>query len=310
MTANAGDPQRNLNYYAGVLGLRLVKLTVNFDDPGTYHFYYGNEGGTPGSILTFFPWAHAAQGRQGVGQAGVTSFAIAPEAVAWWVERLVRHGVHFEGPARRFDETVLAFKDPDGLLLELVGHPANEALPAWSDGPVPAAQAIRGLYAVTLWEDRLEATAGLLRGTLGFRETVSDGTVHRFEASGPGAGRIVDVRVPTGFWSGAMGRGTVHHVAWRAPTDEAQQQARASIRGEGLGVTDVLDRVYFRSIYFREPGGVLFEIATDAPGFTVDEPLAELGSGLKLPPWLEAHRPDIIRILPPIELPAAASEAS
>jgi glyoxalase family protein len=298
LTAIAGDAQRNVEFYSRVLGLRLVKRTVNFDDPGTYHLYYGDESGTPGSILTFFPWPGAHRGRQGTGQAAVTALAILPFSLSFWIERLITHGVPFEGPMRRFDERVLSLKDPDGLALELVAHEGAARRGYWGGGPVPAEHAVRGLHTVTLWTDDLEPTARFLTGVLGFRAVGSEESRHRFTTGDGGPGTLVDVRAAPGFWRGLVGVGSVHHVAWRVPSDEAQQAARAEIARAGVGITPVLDRQYFHSVYFHEPGGVLFEIATDPPGFTVDEPLEALGETLKLPPWLEEQRPRIEAALP------------
>ncbi len=304
VTAIAGDPQRNLNFYAGVLGLRLVKLTVNYDDPGTYHFYYGDETGHPGSIVTFFPWRDAPKGRSGVGQISILSLSILPEAIGYWVGRLIHYGVSYHGPERRWDETVLSFQDPDGMGLELVGHAGAEQRAGWSGGPVPAESAIRGVFGVTLLEHGLEPTGPILTDVLGFAATRSHETRFRYEAPGQGPGRVVDLRVAGGFWGGIMGVGTVHHVAYRVPDEPTQLQARSDILGAGLSATPVMDRRYFHSVYFREPGGVLFEIATDRPGFLVDEPMDALGTRLMLPAWLESTRPSLERQLPPISLPA------
>jgi catechol 2,3-dioxygenase-like lactoylglutathione lyase family enzyme len=308
ITAIAGDPQRNLDFYAGTLGLRLIKVTVNFDDPGTYHLYYGDEVGHPGSILTFFPWPGGRPGRQGTGQAGAVSFAIAPASLGFWIERLLASGVKHEGPARRFDEQVLGFKDPDGLLLELVATPRVADVAPWSEGPVPAEHAIRGFHGTTLWEDGDTGSAAFLTRTMGFEPVGEEGSVLRFQSAGAGTGTVVDLRRAPGFWRGAGGLGTVHHVAFRAATDADQVAKRAEIEAQGVGITPVIDRQYFHSVYFREPGGVLFEIATDGPGFTIDEPLPELGTHLKLPPMYEPSRSQIERALPPLRLPQAAGQ--
>ena len=286
----AGDPQRNVDFYAGVLGLRLVKLTVNYDDPGSYHLYYGDERGNPGSILTYFPWGReAAAGRVGLGQIAVTSLSIIPHAIAFWIGRLIARGVKYDGPHGRFDEQVLSFKDPDGNQIELVGHGSAENRRGWDGGPIPADSAIRGIHSVTLLEEDLDPPARVLSTVLGFTPTRSSDTRFRFEAAGDSA-NIVDVRAAGEFWSGTMGPGTVHHVAFRTGTELEQARTRDQVMHSGLAVTPTLDRKYFRSIYFREPGGVLFESATDQPGFTVDESLEALGSGLQLPPWLEGER--------------------
>lgn len=307
VTAIAGEPQRNLDFYAGTLGLRLVKLTVNFDDPATYHLYYGDELGRPGSILTFFPWPRGRRGRQGTGQAGTVALAIPSTSLGFWIERLLSHNIKYNGPARRFDEQVLSLTDPDGLLLELIATPRASDISPWGEGPVPAEHAIRGLHGTTLWEDGDTGTADLLVHTLGFEPGGEEGNLIRFQSSGPGLGTIVNLRRAPGFWRGAEGVGTVHHVAFRAVSEQAQLDKRVEIEAQGLDITPVIDRHYFRSVYFREPGGVLFEIATDPPGFTIDEPAAELGSRLILPPMYEARRRQIEDILPPVRLPQAVA---
>jgi catechol 2,3-dioxygenase-like lactoylglutathione lyase family enzyme len=303
VTAIAADPQRNLDFYTGTLGLRLVKLTVNFDDPGTYHFYFGDEIGRPGSILTFFPWPGGEPGRAGTGQVNEVAFAIPPASLGAWIERLLTRGVKFEGPSSRFDERVLAFRDPDGLMLELVATRRVGTVEPWREGPVPVEHAIRGLHGVTIWEDGDRGSAALLAGTMGFRAVGEEGQRLRFESAGIGAGTVLDLRRAPGFWRGAGGVGTVHHVAFRIASAEAQLSRRSELERLGLDPTPVVDRQYFQSVYFREPGGVLFEIATDGPGFAIDESPAELGSSLKLPPTYEARRERISRSLPPVRLP-------
>jgi glyoxalase family protein len=306
ITAIAGDPQRNLDFYAGLLGMRLIKLTVNFDDPTTYHLYYGDETGRPGSILTFFPWPRGQRGRQGTGQAVVVAFAIPSSSLGFWLERLLTHQVKYEGPVRRFEQQVLAFSDPDGLLLELVTVSHLDE-PGWADGPVPPEHAIRKLHGTTIWEDRDLGSTEFLERTLGFVPAGEDAGLHRFESrNNSGASTIYFRRAP-GFWRGAGGVGTVHHIAFRAASDEAQLEKRAEIEAQGLAITPVIDREYFHSVYFHEPGGVLFEIATDGPGFMVDEPLEELGSHLKLPPMYEPIRSQLQALLPPLTLPQATA---
>ena len=314
ITAIASDPQRNLDFYAGLLGLRLVKRTVNFDDPGTYHFYFGDEVGNPGSILTFFPWPGAHRGRQGPGQAAVTSFAIAPGSVGFWIERMVRYGIPYEGPAAHpigAGEQVISFKDPDGLLLELVATEAAEARPAWGEAPgIPSQRAIHGFHAVTLWVEQGEETTQVLIHTLGFRAVGEEGSLRRLSIGDGGPGTIVQVRATGGFVQGVGGAGTVHHVAWRVPDDASQLALRARIRSAGLDPTPVIDRNYFHSVYFREPGGVLYELATNLPGFAIDEPVERLGERLMLPPQYEPDRSRIETVLPPVHLPRPASAES
>lgn len=304
VTGIASDPQRNVDFYAGILGLRLVKRTVNFDDPTTYHFYFGDGDGHPGTLLTFFPWPDTRRGRQGTGQVAVTSFAIAPGSVGFWIERFINKRVEFTPPQSRYDdERVIAFKDHDGFMAELVAHPLADGRPGWDGSGVPAEHSIRGLFAVTLWEDSCDATGKLLIDSLGFRLVREQGSVYRYSAGDGGPGTIVDLRCVPGLWEGVMGAGTVHHVAFRAKDEAAQLEARAQLTSAGMNVTPVLDRDYFKSIYFREPSGVLFEIATDPPGFTVDEPRESLGAALKLPSWLEPRRFEIEALLPNIQPP-------
>jgi glyoxalase family protein len=307
ITAMASDPQANVDFYTGVLGLRLVKKTINFDDPGTYHFYYGNETGTPGTILTFFPWPMARRGTRGAGQATVTSFSVPQGSLGYWTERLDRFGALFEPPRTRFDEEVVTLFDPDGLQLELVAQAGDGRLP-WEVGPVPAEHAIRGFEGTTLTEWNPEVTSEVLTGILGFRSAGQEGSRFRFEVGAGGPGARVDVLAAPSAERGRISAGTVHHVAWRVADEAVQERWRQTIAGSGLSVTPILDRQYFRSIYFREPGGVLFEIATDPPGFTYDEPVEALGSGLKLPPWLEPDRKRIEAVLPPVEVRLVAEK--
>lgn len=315
VTAIAGDPQRNLDFYTGVLGLRLVKRTVNFDDPGTYHFYFGDETGSPGSLLTFFPWPGAHRGRQGAGQVALTELAILPEATGFWIERLLRHGIPYDGPARRdagtATETVIGLRDPDGLLLELVAHPGAPARPVRAQAPgIPAEHAIQGVRGVVLWVERWEPSERVLVDVLGFRLVGEEGTSRHYQLGDGGPGRRVTLRAVGGFGDGVGGAGTVHHVAFAVADDREQQELRAMVASSGLDPTPVIDRHYFRSVYFREPGGVLFELATVGPGFAIDEPVARLGERLMLPPHLESHRQAIQAVLPRIHLPAPAASGA
>jgi glyoxalase family protein len=301
VTAIAGDPQQNIDFYTGLLGLRLVKLTINFDDPGTYHLYYGNQSGAPGTILTFFPWPGAPRGRKGAGQATSVAFAIPESSLNFWIDRLKTSNITFDGPSRRFDEQVLAFHDPHQLQLELIA--ASAGAEPWRNGPVPAEHAVRGLHSVTLSEHTCQSTADFLTGVMGFRQAGESGNRLRYLAGGAGAGGAIDLICNPDLRRGMVAVGTVHHVAWRASDDADQLAWRQEITAHGHEVTAVLDRKYFHSIYFNEPGGVLFEIATDPPGFTVDEPLDELGERLQLPPWLEPQRARIEGMLTPLKLP-------
>jgi glyoxalase family protein len=296
VTAISGAAERNLDFYTRVLGLRLVKKTVNFDDPGTYHLYYGDTQGQPGTILTFFPWAHAAQGRLGVGETQETAFRVPAAAIGYWTHRLVEQGVP-HALEKRFGETVLTFTDPDGMRFALSGVAGAESEPAWSRD-VPAEYAIRGFHGVTLLVAKADMTAAILQ-VLGFREVARDGALRRYRADASLGGHV-DLREAGDFLRGRQGRGSVHHVAFRAASDAAQAAMAEQLTAQGMQVTEQKDRNYFRSVYFREPGGVLFEIATDDPGFAVDEPAESLGSALKLPRFLEPRRAEIEARLPPL----------
>jgi glyoxalase family protein len=298
VTAIASDPQRNIDFYAETLGMRLVKVTVNFDDPGTYHFYFGDENGSPGSILTFFPWPEGRAGRQGTGQVGTVSLGVPAASLGYWLERLLARGIRYEGPARRFDEQVLSFRDPDGLLLEIVAAPRVNEVAPWANGPVAPEHAVRGVHGVTIWEDGDRGSAEFLGRHLGMKVVGEDGNRLRLESAPVGIGTVVDLRRSPGFWTGASGVGTVHHVAFRAESGEVQLSKRAELERAGIGITSVIDRRYFTSVYFSDPGGVLFEIATDGPGFTIDESPAMLGTRLQLPPRYEPMRTQIERALP------------
>ena len=298
VTAIAGDPARNVAFYRDGLGLRMIKKTVNFDDPGTYHLYYGDEAGSPGTIMTFFPWPGAPRGRIGTGQAAATAFAVPEVSLGYWLERFVARGIAHEAPRERFGRRVVTFTDPDGLMLDLVARPDVAALPAWGGGEVPAEHAIRGFHGVTLWSATPGATSETL-ATLGFTETAREGASILYSAAGTDLGAAVEVRDTSGFPRGEMGAGTVHHVAFRAAGDADQAAFVAALRTRNrIAATEQVDRNYFRSVYFREPGGTLFEIATDDPGFAVDEPREALGSSLMLPPWYEPHRARIEAALP------------
>ena len=306
VTAITTDPQRNLDFYSGVLGLHLVKLTVNFDDPDTYHLYYGDALGRPGSLLTFFHWPGAPRSRAGTRQVRAVSLSIPEGASEFWVHRLQTHGILFEVHAR-FGDEVISFSDPDRLRVELVA--AGDDRPPFADGPVPAESSVRGVHGVTLAEEEFGRTAALLGATMGFRIAAESGGRTRFIAGAGAPGAVVDVENLPGLRPGRIGAGAVHHVAFRAPDEHAQDILREEIASAGRRVTPPVDRRYFRSIYFREPGGVRFEIATEAPGFTVDEPAGALGTHLMLPPWLESRRPQLELALPPLRLPALAKRA-
>lgn len=304
VTAIVDDPQENIDFYANVLRLRLVKQTVNFDDPYTYHLYYGDDQGQPGTIITFFPWPDGRCGSRGVGQISAIAFAVPQGALAFWQARLEENGFHVGGPEQRFGAAVLSLYDPAGLLLELVEQPGRgRGSAAGSD--VPPEAAIQGLFGVTLTVAQAAPTAAFLLERLGFRPIEGAAGQARY-AIGEGAdAAFVDLIERPDVPRGQIAAGSVHHVAWRVADDTAIVQWQQELTRQEAGVTDIRDRQYFRSIYFREPGGVLFEIATDPPGFAFDEAPAELGRHLMLPPWLEPRRREIERRLPPINLPGA-----
>ena len=300
VTAISGPAQENLDFYAGILGMRLVKKSVNQDDPGTYHLFYADAAGHPGSDLTFFPWEHVAPVRPGHGLASEVSLAVPPDTLEWWAERLGRYGVALGSPENRFGERVLAIRDPHGLGVALVESPSamRRDFAPWDGGPVPVERQIRGLHGARLRERALDPTTQFLTGVMGFRPLGQEGEWRRFAVSGGESGTFVDIAEaptdPRGFW----GVGSIHHLAWRV-TDEAHQLAvRTRVEAASRRPTPVIDRFWFKSVYFTEPGGVLFELATDGPGFSVDEDPAHLGESLVLPPWLEPRRSQIESALP------------
>jgi glyoxalase family protein len=302
VTAISGPARRNAAFHTRVLGQRLVKRTVNFDDPGTYHLYYGDRTGQPGSILTFFPWEHVAPGRFGAGETLETAFRVPRDAIGFWTKRFQAHGVAFQTLEQRFDEKVLAFTDPDGMQLALVEVEGAELESAWTTGDIPVEAALRGFHGVTLLVADPQPTAAVLTDVLGFEAAATEGPLARFLAPGATQGGVVDLRAAPGVPRGRQGGGSVHHVAFRAADDAEQaEMARKLADHHNLPTTEQKDRQYFRSVYFREPGGVIFEIATDEPGFAIDESPETLGTALKLPPQYEAQRRKIEAALPDID---------
>ena len=304
VTAIASNPQRNLDFYVGLLGLRFVKRTVNFDDPGTYHFYFGDNRGTPGTILTFFPWPGARRGIRGTGQVDATAFSIPQNSIGFWLERLKQQHVTAERTPARFGEEVIRLLDPDGLLIELIASSSLPQIEQWPDSPIPAEHALHGFHSVSAALEGYEKTARLLTESFGYRLVDESGNRFRFvSADNAAPGRIVDLLCLPDAGMGRVAAGSVHHIAFRAKDEAEQLQWREHFVDLGYNVTPVIDRIYFHSIYFREPGGVLFEIATEPPGFTLDENLQELGTHLRLPPWMESARSQIENILPRIQVP-------
>lgn len=302
VTAIAADPAENLDFYTRVLGMRLVKRSVNQDDPGTYHLFYADAAGHPGTDLTFFPWVHMARGRKGTGLTVEVALAVPPDTLGFWSDRLARQDVEAH-PEERFGERALRLSDPHGLELALVETADARDFSPWEMSPVEGAAQIRGLHGVRLWERDLAASADFLTGVLGFAAGEAEDGWHRFGLGAGGSGRRLEIRELPDERRGAWGHGSVHHVAWRVAGEEAQEAMRRAVAEAGRRPTDVIDRFWFKSVYFLEPGGVLFELATDGPGFTVDEAPEELGSRLILPPWLEPRRVEIEAALP--ALPAA-----
>ena len=299
LTAIATDAQQNIDFYSGLLGLRLVKKTVNFDDPSAYHLYYGDETGTPGSIITFFYWPGAMRGRVGAGQATAITFSAPAASLEFWYNRLSRHSLT---PTRRsrFGEEVLAFADPDGIPIEIVAVAGDER-PGWAGGGIPMEFALRGMHTVELTVRAAAATETLLTEVMGYRLVRRDGGRARFEAGVGGSGRYADVMADPKAPRGTGGAGTIHHIAYRVPDDGAQLELQERLAEAGFGVSDVRDRDYFHSIYYREHGGILFEIATDVPGFAVDELPEALGTALKLPKQIEPLRSRIESLLPTLQ---------
>lgn len=296
ITAIVGHPQENADFYTKLLGLRLVKKTVNFDDPHTYHLYFGDEKARPGTIITFFPWVGAKQGRIGGGQVGVISFAVPEGSLSYWEKRLAEHEVPVTRMIR-FNEVVLQFNDPHGLNLELVER-AFDTVPPIADPALDPSQAITGFAGATLYSTNPEATVETLTQTMGLEKIGEENGILRLKANGE-LGSTIDIPLDA-VEVGEMGVGTVHHIAWRADDDADHLKWHAHVQANAYQVTDIKDRNYFKALYFREYGNILFEIATDPPGFTIDEPMETLGEELKLPEQLEGDRKKLERILPPI----------
>jgi len=303
ITAISGSPQKNVDFYSGILGLKFIKKTVNFDDINTYHLYYGNESGTPGTILTFFPWTeHGFKGKKGTGQVCTISFSIPLSSLKFWVERLTNHNIDFAGPTKRFDEEVLIFEDHDEFEIEIVASD-EEKRPGFKIYDIPEEHSIRGFWGATIWYENTEPSEGLLTELLDFKRIKSSKKRIRLASAEEGPGKYIDLLETTIRDKGIMGVGAIHHIAFRTENESTQLEVRKKLLNKNFNVTPVVDRNYFKSIYFREPGQVLFEVATDPPGFLVDEPTGSLSSSLKLPPWYEPMREKIEANLPPIKIP-------
>ncbi len=304
MTAITDDAQANVDFYTGVLGLRMVKLTVNFDDPTAYHLYYGDGLGTPGSNLTFFPYGDGRSGRIGAGQVTSTALAIPPDSMGWWVHRFEAEGVTFEQPFTRADEEVLPFQAHDGLPLELIASPAFKPGAPYHGGTVPEDKAIGRMHSVTITENYNEATLKLLTEVMGFEKIHEEGHRMRLQGGNKGPGSYLDLVTDPSAATGHGGHGSVHHIAWATADDSTQAQWHQEIQQLGYHISPIMNRDYFRSIYFREPGGVLFEIATMGPGFLIDESEATLGTSLRLPAMYEPLRSQIEKVVPKLRLPS------
>ena len=310
VTAIAGPAQENLDFYAGILGMRLVKKSVNQDDPSTYHLFYADGEGHAGSDLTFFPWAHMPRGRDGTGLTNEVSLAVPAGSLGYWSERLQKHGVSTDAQVTRFGEHTLPFTDVHGLRLALVETSDAREFTPWAGSPVPVEHQIRGLHTVRISERNRAATEKLLVSGMGFSLASEEDGWKRYKLGEGGSGRVLDVEELPAVARGAWGTGRVHHVAWRVEDDAAQLAARKRLHDVDTQTTEVIDRFWFKSVYYSEPGGALFELATDGPGFEIDESADALGTQLILPPWLEPHRPEIERGLPVLVTPAAVGAAA
>ncbi|MGO4545181.1 ring-cleaving dioxygenase [Paenibacillus sp. 2TAB23] len=298
VTAFVRNPQVTADFYAGVLGLRLIKKTINFDAPEVYHLYFGNEAGSPGTIITFFPWENSRKGKVGAGQVGYTTYVVPADAFQFWKERFTKLSVDF-AETSRFGEQYLQLEDPDGLKLEIVARESG-APSKWTFGGVPAEKAIKGFGGAILYSAAPAATAETLVNVMGLVKIGEEGGYARFQSSGD-LGNVIDVNVES-MELGHGGAGTVHHIAWRAKDDTEHAFWRSQVEGSGFLPTPIVDRQYFNAIYFRETGGILFEIATDPPGFARDEDAEHLGEKLMLPEWYEGRRKDIEQLLTPFDI--------
>lgn len=302
ITAIASDAKRNYDFYSGVLGLRLVKKTVNFDDPETYHFYFGDEVGTPGTILTFFPWGNRVkQGRRGTRQVTEIGYSVPAGSLDFWKNRLEANNVLYNNPAEKFGEQYLTFLDPDGLKFELTVPSKADTRTPWTTDEIDAAHAIQGFHHISITTTKIDATARILTDVFGYRLLKQEVNRYRFVTDAVAQAALVDLVEAPGEAEGVVAGGSVHHVAFRVHDEATLMHFREKVIAQGLHITEKIDRNYFYSLYFREPGGVLFEIATDNPGFATDETVAELGSGLKLPTQYERYREQLEKVLPQLD---------
>jgi len=301
ITAIAGSAKKNFDFYTKTLGLRMVKKTVNFDDPNTYHFYFGDELGTPGSILTFFPWEGMTQGRRGTGLVTEIGYSVPDGSFDFWINRFEKHNVIYNKPSEKFGEQYLTFLDPDGLKFELVVPKASDLRKSYQTAEVGEEVATKGFHNITISLASIERTASVLTDIFGYKLEAESVNAFRFRTNAIETANIVDLVKVTGEQRALSGAGTVHHVAFRVKDEATLMEYREKVLGAGLNITQKIDRNYFYSLYFREPGGVLFEIATDNPGFAVDERVEELGTSLKLPSRYEGRRQQIESVLPKLD---------
>ena len=303
VTCIAGNAQENLDFYVGVLGMRLVKRSVNQDDPGTYHLFYADRTGNPGTDFTFFPWQNMEPGHLGIGLTVETSFAVPPGSLTYWQDRFQQYGIEHGTPESRFGETNLTFSDPHGLQLALVETAETRQFVPWENSPVLPENQLRGMHAVRLWERQLSPTETVLTELMGFSHLGTEDGWQRYGAEGGGTGKLIEIKELPAERRGQWGTGSVHHVAWRVKDSDEQMALRETLLRAGLRPTPQIDRFWFKSVYYKEPGGVLFELATDGPGFDRDENIEHLGEQLILPPWLEPERQQIEAVLPSLEMP-------
>lgn len=306
VTAISGDAQENLDFYVGVMGMRLVKRSVNQDSPGTYHLFYADAEGSPGTDLTFFPWPALLKGRRGAGVTVEVALAVPAGSLGYWRERLAGSGITAGEPIVRFSEETLLFEDPHGLSVALVATDDPRDSTPWAESPVPPQYQVRGLHVTRLVTRDLTATTQFIMGAMGYARHAEEDGWQRFAVNGGGSGKWLDLREDREAPRGTWGVGSVHHVAFRVPDDDTELAVRGDVEEFRRNPTPVIDRFWFKSVYFKEPGGALFEIATDGPGFAVDESMETLGETLVLPPWLEPQRAEIEAALPKVRVPVAS----
>ena len=303
ITAMASDAQQNVDFYVNVLGLRFVKKSINQDAPDVYHLYYGDEIGSPGTAITFFPFGNASRGKRGNGEISRVAFSVPTTSQDFWISRLSQHGIGFDGPTKKFNDDVISFLDPDGMMIELVFSDIQELRNPWKKSTVPVEHAIKRFFGVTMNLAVLDASIVVLQDLLGAKLKSTSGNIHRYGIGTGSDEAMIDIIIDPSLPRARQSAGSVHHIAWRVNDYQAHEEWQHAVTERGLHPTEIIDRFYFHSIYFREPGGILYEIATDTPGFAVDEPLDQLGTSLKLPPWYEIHRAKIEQALPRIVIP-------